>query len=466
MKKKSSGFSGSLGFVLAAAGSAGGVGNIWRFPYLCAKDGGGLFLVVYLVLVLTFGFVLLTTDVAIGRRTKLNALNAYAALGEKWRFLGFLTFLVPALIMTYYSVIGGWILKYLTAYLTTDGSAPAQDGYFTGFITAPVAPIVFTLVFLAFTAFVVYCGVEKGIERYSRILMPGLLLLIVGIAIFSLTLSYQGEDGITRTGLQGLGVYLLPNLEGLTVQRFLQVLLDAMSQLFFSLSVSMGIMITYGSYVKDDVDLGKATNQIEIFDTAAAFLSGMMIIPAVYVFLGTEGMTFGPSLTFVSLPKVFQSMGLVGRLVGAAFFLMLGFAALTSCVSVMETLVANCMELFHKSRKQMCAVIGLYSLVTAVLICLGYNALYFELPLPNGSVGQLLDVMDYISNSFLMPFISLLTSILIGWIVGPKWICDEVQKNGEAFPRAGLYSVLVRYVVPVVMLVLFLVSTGLWKLNF
>ena len=279
MKKKSSGFSGSLGFVLAAAGSAVGVGNIWRFPYLCAKDGGGLFLVVYLVLVLTFGFVLLTTDVAIGRRTKLNALNAYAALGEKWRFLGFLTFLVPALIMTYYSVIGGWILKYLTAYLTTDGSAPAQDGYFTGFITAPVAPIVFTLVFLAFTAFVVYCGVEKGIERYSRILMPGLLLLIVGIAIFSLTLSYQGEDGITRTGLQGLGVYLLPNLEGLTVQRFLQVLLDAMSQLFFSLSVSMGIMITYGSYVKDDVDLGKATNQIEIFDTAAAFLSGMMIIP-------------------------------------------------------------------------------------------------------------------------------------------------------------------------------------------
>ena len=186
--------------------------------------------------------------------------------------------------------------------------------------------------------------------------------------------------------------------------------------------------------MKDDVDLGKATNQIEIFDTAAAFLSGMMIIPAVYVFLGTEGMTFGPSLTFVSLPKVFQSMGLVGRLVGAAFFLMLGFAALTSCVSVMETLVANCMELFHKSRKQMCAVIGLYSLVTAVLICLGYNAL--------------------------------LTSILIGWIVGPKWICDEVQKNGEAFPRAGLYSVLVRYVVPVVMLVLFLVSTGLWKLNF
>lgn len=214
MKKKSSGFSGSLGFVLAAAGSAVGVGNIWRFPYLCAKDGGGLFLVVYLVLVLTFGFVLLTTDVAIGRRTKLNALNAYAALGEKWRFLGFLTFLVPALIMTYYSVIGGWILKYLTAYLTTDGSAPAQDGYFTGFITAPVAPIVFTLVFLAFTAFVVYCGVEKGIERYSRILMPGLLLLIVGISIFSLTLSYQGRTASPALACRAWGSISCPIWRG------------------------------------------------------------------------------------------------------------------------------------------------------------------------------------------------------------------------------------------------------------
>ena len=177
-------------------------------------------------------------------------------------------------------------------------------------------------------------------------------------------------------------------------------------------------------------------------------------------------MASGPSLTFISLPRVFASMGGVGRIVGIVFFLALGFAALTSCVSVMETLVANCMEIFHKSRKEMCALVGIYSLVTAVTICLGYNVFYFELTLPNGSAAQLLDVMDYISNSFLMPFISLLTSILIGWIVGPKWICDEVQKNGEAFPRAGLYSVLVRYVVPVVMLVLFLVSTGLWKLNF
>ncbi len=464
--KKSSSFSGSLGFVLAAAGSAVGVGNIWRFLYLCAKDGGGLFLLVYLILVLTFGFVLLTTDVAIGRRTKQNALNAFATLNKKWKFLGYLTFLVPILIMTYYSVIGGWIVKYFAVYLTSDGTQAAQDGFFTSFITSSVSPIVFMLLFLSLTAWVVYCGVEKGIEKYSRYIMPGLLLLIIGIAAFSLTLSRTDENGVTRTGMQGLVLYLKPDFTGMTVQRFLNVVLDAMSQLFFSLSVSMGIMITYGSYVKDEVDLNRANNQIEIFDTGAAFLAGLMVIPAVYVFLGTEGMAHGPSLTFISLPKVFASMGGVGRAVGLVFFLALGFAALTSCVSVMETLVANCMEIFRKSRKEMCAMVGIYSLVTAVLICLGYNVLYFELPLPNGSVAQLLDVMDYISNSFLMPFISLLTSILIGWVVGPKWIIDEVEKNGEHFGRARLYGMMMRYVVPVVMLILFLTSTGLGSLIF
>ena len=320
------------------------------------------------------------------------------------------------------------------------------------------------LVFLALTAWVVYRGVEKGIERYSRYIMPVLVLLIIGISIFSLTLSHTDESGATRTGLQGLAVYLKPDFTGMTVSRFLNVVLDAMSQLFFSLSVSMGIMITYGSYVKEDVDLNRANNRVELFDTGVAFLAGMMIIPAVYVFLGTEGMSAGPSLTFISLPKVFAAMGGVGRIVGVVFFLALGFAALTSCVSVMETLVANCMEIFHKSRKQMCAVIGVYSLITAVVICLGYNALYFELPLPNGSTAQLLDVMDYLSNSFLMPFISLLTSILIGWVVGPQWIVDEVRRNGEPFPRAGLYRVMIRYIVPAVMLILFLTSTGFMNL--
>lgn len=465
MEKKKGGFSSSIGFVLSAAGSAVGVGNIWRFPYLAAQDGGGLFLLVYLLLVLTFGFTLLTTDIAIGRKTKQNALDAFGSIRRKWDFLGKLTFLVPALIMTYYTVIGGWVLKYMTAFLTGQGTAAAQDGYFTSFITAPVAPVVFMLAFLAITALVVYAGVDKGIERFSKTVMPGLLLMIVGIAVFSLTLRYIGDGGVTRTGLQGLAIYLIPDFTGLTVSKFLRILLDAMSQLFFSLSVSMGIMITYGSYVDKGVDLNKSVSQIEFFDTAVALLVGMMIIPAVYVFSGTDGMTSGPSLMFVSLPKVFDAMGGAGDIVGLVFFVMVAFAALTSSVSIMETLVAGCMSLFHTTRKKMSLLIALLSAIAALLICLGYNVLYFSLTLPNGNEGQLLDVMDYISNSFLMPLISLLTCLFVGWVIKPQWIAEEMEFGGHIFRRKKLYAFMIRYVAPVIMTVLFLQSAGMLGWN-
>jgi len=460
-KKKTAGFSGSIGFVLAAAGSAVGVGNIWRFPYLAAKDGGGLFIVVYLALVLTFGFTLLTTDIALGRRTQKGALRAFESIRPAWGFLGKLTFLVPAMIMTYYTVIGGWVTRYMLGFIAGQGRQMAQDGYFTSFITAPVAPIVTSLLFLALTAFVVYKGVEKGIERFSRMVMPGLLLMIVGIALFSLALSHTDESGVTRTGLQGLAVYLIPNFDGITFWRFLQILLDAMSQLFFSLSVSMGIMITYGSYVRKDVNLSRSVSQIEVFDTGVALLSGMMIIPAVYVFFGTEGMASGPSLMFISLPKVFEAMGGAGHIVGSVFFVMVAFAALTSSVSIMETLVANCMEIFSASRKKVSLIIGVLSAAAAVIICMGYNIFYFELTLPNGSVGQLLDLMDYISNSLLMPLISLLTCIFVGWVLKPQWIAEEMESSGHPFVRKKLYSYMIRFAAPVIMAVLFLQSTGI-----
>ena len=465
-QKKSGGFSGSIGFVLAAAGSAVGVGNIWRFPYLAAKDGGGLFLLIYLALVLTFGFTLLTTDIALGRRTQQGALRAFSSIRPAWGFLGKLTFLVPALIMTYYTVIGGWVSKYMVDFIVGSGIAAAQDGYFTAFITSSVSPIVFTLLFLCVTALVVFGGVEKGVERFARLVMPGLLVMIVGIAVFSLTLSHTDESGVTRTGLEGLAVYVIPSFEGLTFSRFLQILLDAMSQLFFSLSVSMGIMITYGSYVKRDVNLNRAVSQIELFDTGVAFLAGMMIIPAVFVFSGTEGMASGPSLMFISLPKVFAAMGGAGRIVGIVFFVMVAFAALTSCVSIMETLVANCMEIFSCSRRRVSLIIGVLSAVAAAVICLGYNALYFELKLPNGAVGQLLDVMDYISNSFLMPAISLLTCVFVGWVVGPQLIIEEMERTGDRFTRKKLYRFMIRYAAPIIMAVLFLQSTGLLSLLF
>lgn len=328
---------------------------------------------------------------------------------------------------------------------------------------APIAPVVFMLIFLAITALVVYTGVEKGIERFSRLVMPGLLLMIIGIAVFSLTLKHTDESGAVRTGLQGLAVYLIPNFEGLTFSKFLHILLDAMSQLFFSLSVSMGIMITYGSYVRKEVDLNTSIRQIEFFDTGVALLAGMMIIPAVYVFSGTEGMASGPSLMFVSLPKVFYAMGTAGTAVGLIFFIMVAFAALTSCVSIMETLVSTCMHVFGATRRKVSLVIGILSAGAATVICFGYNRLYFELPLPNGQTAQLLDVMDYVSNSFLMPLISFLTCIFVGWVIKPKWIQEEMEIGGGVFRRRKLYAFMIRYVPPVIMAVLFFQSTGLFQ---
>ncbi len=461
MEKKQNHFSGQLGFVLAAAGSAVGVGNLWRFPYLAAKDGGGLFLIIYFILVLTFGFTLLTSDIAIGRRTHKSAIGAYEQMHPKWKGLGILTFLVPVLIMTYYAVIGGWITKYAVVYVSGQANAAAADDYFTSFITSPVSPVVFALLFMGVTALIVYNGVQNGIEKVSRWMMPVLLVLVVVIACYSLTLSHTNADGQVVTGWQGFLYYLTPNLEGLTVQRFLQILLDAMSQLFFSLSVSMGIMITYGSYVRPEVDLNRAVNQIEIFDTGVAFLAGMMIIPAVYVFSGTEGMGAGPSLMFVSLPKVFAAMGRAGTAVGILFFVTAIFATLSSCISVLESITANCMEIFHTSRKKTVLVLSVIYLAASAVITLGYSVFYVEVMLPNGSVGQLLDIMDYVSNSVMMPFIALLSTVLIGWVMTPDYVIDEMERNGETFRRKKLYRVMIRYVAPVMMFVLFLQSTGI-----
>ena len=461
MEKKENHFSGQLGFVLAAAGSAVGVGNLWRFPYLAAKDGGGLFLLIYLILVLTFGFTLLTSDIAIGRRTKKSAIGAYAAMHPRWKFLGIFTFLVPVLIMTYYAVIGGWITKYALLYLTGQAEAAANDSYFSSFISSPASPVVFALVFMAVTALIVYNGVQGGIERVSKYMMPVLLVLVVVIAIYSLTLQRTDETGRVRTGIEGFLYYITPHLEGLTVKRFLQILLDAMSQLFFSLSVSMGIMITYGSYVKPEVDLNKAVNRIELFDTGVALLAGAMIIPAVFVFSGTEGMGAGPSLMFVSLPKVFAAMGKGGTVVGALFFVAAIFATLTSCISVLESIVANCMEIFHTGRKKTVLTLSAIYLAASAVIALGYSLFYFEVKLPNGSTGQLLDIADYISNSVMMPLIALLSTILIGWVKGPDYVIDEMESSGHPFRRKRIYRVMIRYIAPVLMLILFLQSTGI-----
>lgn len=461
-KKNRNSFSGSIGFVLAAAGSAVGLGNIWRFPYLAAKDGGGLFLVLYFALLLTFGFTLLTTEVAIGRKTKQSPLTAYVKLQEKWGFLGVFASLVPVIIMPYYCVIGGWVVKYFVAYITGEGAHAAADGYFTNYITAQVEPIIWMALFLLIVAVIIFRGVNHGIESFSKVLMPVLLILVVGISIFSLTIHFTDTSGVTRTGLQGFRIYVIPNLKGLTVKGFFTVLLDAMGQLFFSLSVAMGIMVAYGSYVRDDANLVKSINQIEFFDTGVAFLAGVMIIPAVFTFMGREGMeASGPSLMFISLPKVFAAMGRVGNLIGGLFFAMVLFAAVTSAMSVMEAVVSSLMDKFHLSRTKAATIETAIAAVVGIVVCLGYNHLYFDITLPNGTHAQILDIMDYISNNCLMPLVAIGTCILIGWVLKPEIVIREVEKTGCKFSRRALYIVMIQYIAPILLVILLLKSLGI-----
>ena len=459
MEKRSS-FSGTIGFVLAAAGSAVGLGNIWRFPYLAAKDGGGLFLVIYIILALTFGFTLLMTEVSIGRKTKQSCLTAYGKLNKHWGWLGGLASIVPFIIMPYYCVIGGWVLKYAMLFTFGRGGTAAQEGFFGQFISGYSEPIIYNFVFLLMTAFVIFRGVNKGIESISKVLMPILFVLIIGISVYSLTLRGGAENG-GRTGMQGFMYYVVPNLEGVSFRSLLSIIMDAMGQLFYSISVAMGIMITYGSYFKDEDNLILSVNQIELFDTFVAFLAGVMIIPAVYVFLGPEGMDAGPGLMFVAMPKIFDQMGVAGDILGAVFFVMVLFAALTSCISIME---AICSGMIDKgmSRKRATITEGVIALVLSTVVCLGYNVLKFEFRLPNGSVGQILDIMDYLSNNVLMPVLAIGTCILVGWILKPKTIIEEATKNGERFGRKWLYTIMVKFVAPLLLAALLLGSLGVY----
>ena len=462
MEKRSS-FSGSIGFVLAAAGSAVGLGNIWRFPYLAAKGGGGLFLVIYVGLAFTFGFTLLLSEVSIGRKTKQASLTAYGKLRKSWGWLGGLASAVPFIILPYYCVIGGWVLRYAVAFIFGGNEAAASDGFFMTFITGNCEPIIYTAVFLLMTAAVVFRGVNTGIEAMSKVLMPILFILIIGISIYSLTIT-GGEEYDDRTGIDGFLYYVVPNVSGMDFHDVLMIIVNAMDQLFYSISVAMGIMVTYGSYLKDSDDLVRSVNRIEIFDTLVAFLAGVMIIPAVYVFFGMEGMQTGPGLMFIAMPKIFAKMGGVGTALGIVFFLMVLFAALTSSISLMEAVVSGMIDK-GMSRKKAATLETLLTVAVAVIVCLGYNLLYFEAKLPNSSPGsnaQILDILDYLANNILMPVLAIGTCIFIGWVIKPKTVIEEATKNGERFSRKKLYTVMVRYIAPALLLILLLGSLGVY----
>lgn len=442
MKEKRSSFTGKIGFVLAAAGSAVGLGNIWRFPYLAAKYGGGIFLLVYVILAVTFGFTLMTAEIALGRKTGLSASGAFAALNKKYSFIGVIASIVPMIILPYYSVIGGWVTKYFAAFATGQAHASASDNYFSDFISQTGEPIIWFFVFIAVTAVVVLFGVEKGIEKVSKIMMPVLVLLTLFIAIY--TLFIPGA-------MEGFIYYVKPDFSKFSVT----TVLAAMGQLFYSMSLAMGIMITYGSYMKKDVNLDSSVSQIEIFDTGVAFLAGMMIVPSVFAFSGGDESALGkgPSLMFITLPKVFDSM-VGGSIIGTAFFLLVLVAALTSSISLMETVVSIIEDKFKLGRKKTCIVVFIGCIVLGIPSSLGFGV-WSGVSVMGMSI---LDMFDFISNSVIMPIVALLTCIFIGFVIKPQSIIDEVEIGGVKFKRKKLFSVMIKYIAPI-FIVLILVSS-------
>lgn len=430
-----SSFSGKIGFVLAAAGASVGLGNIWRFPYLAAKYGGGIFLVVYIILALTFGYTMIVAETSLGRLTKKSPVGAYSSFGSSrlLRAGGWINAIIPILIVPYYSVIGGWVVNYLVDYLSGKTQEVAADGYFSAFISDGLSAELCFVVFSLIVLVIIYAGVQNGIERVSRFMMPILVVLSVIIAIYS----------ITRPGaLDGVKYFLVPNPANFSWM----TVVTAMGQMFYSLSIAMGILITFGSYMKKDTSIEESAEQVEIFDTAIAIMAGLMIIPAVFAFSGgdAEALQAGPALMFITIPKVFASMGL-GTVTGCMFFLLVLFAALTSSIALTESAVSTFEDEFKWSRRKATTVIGVITIALGSLSALGYG------PLADVTVigMQFLDFFDFLTNTVMMPIAAIATCLLISKVVGVQRIEEEVMQNGGKFRRKKIFCFMIRYLCPV-----------------
>ena len=435
MNRKRSSFSGKLGFVLSAAGASVGLGNIWRFPYLAAKYGGGIFLLVYIILALTFGYTMIVAETALGRMTKKSPVGAYESFGKsKWlSFGGWINAIIPVLIVPYYSVIGGWVIKYLAEYLLGHGHALATDEYFSTFISNGRSTEICFILFTLFTVVIIYAGVRNGIERVSKFMMPILVVLSLLIAGYS----------VSRPGaMSGVKYLLVPNLENFSWM----TVVSAMGQMFYSLSIAMGILITFGSYMKKDTSIEDSTQNVEIFDTAIAIMAGLMIIPAVFAFSGGDPDTLqaGPALMFITIPKVFASMGL-GAAVGILFFVLVLFAAVTSSIALTESAVSTFEDELHWSRKKATVFMAVIMLLLGTLSCLGYG------PLAGVTVigMQFLDFFDFLTNSVMMPIAAIATCLLVSRVIGVAKIEQEVTNGGHPFRRKVIFQFMIQYLCPI-----------------
>lgn len=442
-----SNFTSKIGFVLAAAGSAVGLGNLWRFPYLAAQHGGGTFLLVYLILAVTFGFALMITEIAIGRKTGLSAIGAFKKLDKRFGFLGVLASAVPIIILPYYCVIGGWVAKYFATYTFKGAMIAAtytdNSPYFVNFVQKVEEPLVWFSLFVMLTSIIVMFGVEKGIEKVSKFMMPVLVLLTIGISIYVVT---------RPNSLEGVLYYLKPNFKNFSAT----TIFAAMGQLFYSMSLAMGIMITYGSYMKKENHLEKSVRQIELFDTAIAFLAGLMIVPAAYSSIVSGTTKPGPTLMFVTLPDVFKDMPM-GSLIGAVFFILVFLAALTSSISLMETIVSIIMDKTKWNRKLACGAVTLFVLLMGIPSSLGFNIWSHVKPL---GLDDLLTFFDFVSNSVMMPIVAFFTCVLIGFIIKPKAIADEVKETDGTFKSEKLFTVMIKWIAPICILAILVFSVG------
>ena len=435
-KNKRSTFSGKIGFVLSAAGASVGLGNIWRFPYLAAKYGGGIFLLIYILLALTFGYTMIVAESALGRMTRKSPVGAFKAFGKKagWlSFGGWINAIIPVLIVPYYSVIGGWVIKYLIEYVKGNGTKLAADGYFSEFISNGASTEICFVIFCMFTLSIIYAGVRNGIERVSKFMMPILVVLSVIIAIYS----------VTRPGaMAGVKYFLVPNLKNFSWM----TVVAAMGQMFYSLSIAMGILITFGSYMKKDSSIEDSTRNVEVFDTAIAIMAGLMIIPAVFAFSGGDPDTLqaGPALMFITIPKVFANMGF-GTIVGILFFLLVLFAAVTSSIALTESAVSTFEDEIGWSRRKSTAVIGIIMIALGTLSCLGYGPLAFV-----KIIGmQFLDFFDFLTNSVMMPIAAMMISIFVSKVVGIDRIEEEIRHGEAAFRRKKIFVVMIKYLCPI-----------------
>ena len=422
-------FSGRLGYVLATAGSAVGLGNIWRFPYLAAKYGGGAFLLVYILLALTFGYTMIMSETALGRMTRKSPVGAFESFSRRplVRAGGWINAVIPMLILPYYSVIGGWVVRYLWGYIAGSAAEMAGEAMFDGFLGSAAATEICFLVFAVMTMLVIFGGVRNGIEQVSKIMMPVLAVLTLIVVGFS----------VTRPGaMAGVKYFLIPDFHHFS----LMTVVSALGQMFYSLSIAMGILVTFGSYTRKDVDIESTTTQVEIFDTAIAILAGLMVIPAVFAFSGgdPEALKKGPALMFVTLPRVFESMG--GAWVGVLFFLLVLMAALTSSVSLAESVCSTFEDELGWSRKKAATLVLALLVGLGTLSCLGFNLLSHITPIGM----DILSFFDFLTNSVMMPLAAAAICLLVLKVIGLDRVEAEITAS-SAFRRRRVYRFVIRY---------------------